>query len=79
MPVNGVTGPRPPVSGRGEEAPVARKHFGFEKRQRELSKERKKQEKRQRKQDRQNPDQPNDAQEPAHDPLSVIDGPRATS
>jgi len=32
---------------------VARNHFGFEKRQRELSKERKKEEKRQRKEERQ--------------------------
>jgi len=54
MPANGVAGTRPPVSGPREDALVARKSFNFEKRQRELSKERKKEEKRQRKLDRKN-------------------------
>jgi hypothetical protein len=45
---------------------VARNNYGFEKRQRELIKERKKEEKRQRKQDRKNADQVSEAapQEP---------------
>jgi hypothetical protein len=43
---------------------VARKHFGFEKRQRELNKEQKKEEKRQRKLDRKNADQVTEPQEP---------------
>jgi hypothetical protein len=48
---------------------VARNNFGFEKRQRELTKERKKEEKRQRKLERQNVDQPPDAEqaEPGED------------
>ena len=58
MPANGVTGPSGlPVSGFGEGGSVARNNFGFEKRQRELSKERKKEEKRQRKLERQNAEQ----------------------
>jgi hypothetical protein len=40
---------------------VARNNFGFEKRQRELSKERKKEEKRQRKLDRRDADQVSEA------------------
>jgi hypothetical protein len=56
MPANGVTGPRLPVSGLGAGASIARNHYGFEKRQRELIKERKKEEKRQRKLDRRNAD-----------------------
>jgi hypothetical protein len=72
---------RPPASRlrRRREAPVARNHFGFEKRQRELSKERKKEEKRQRKEERQNVDQADGAQDAGDDPVSVNDGPRATS
>ncbi|HKU62210.1 MAG TPA: hypothetical protein VJQ44_13385 [Gemmatimonadales bacterium] len=58
---------------------MARNHFGFEKRQRELSKERKKAEKRQRKEDRQNADQVGAEQDPGDGPVSVNDGPRATS
>ena len=71
--------PRPSVSGLGERGPVARNNFGFEKRQRELTKEKKKEEKRQRKQERLNADQADDGQEPGDDPVSVNDGPRATS
>lgn len=44
--------PRPAVSGLHRERPLARNHYGTDKRQRELSKERKKEEKRQRKLDR---------------------------
>lgn len=41
---------------------MARNNFGFEKRQRELTKERKKEEKRQRRLDRQQPDQDSGAE-----------------
>ena len=78
MPANGVTGSPGLPSPAREGGPVARNNFGFEKRQRELSKERKKEEKRQRKQDRQNVDQPEDAQEPGNDAAAVDDGPGAT-
>jgi hypothetical protein len=54
--------------------PVARKHYGFEKRQRELSKERKKEEKRQRKLDRKNTDQ--DAPAPTQEPDEPAAGER---
>jgi hypothetical protein len=58
MPANGVTGPSASRirtwSGR---VPMARNNYGFEKRQRELIKERKKEEKRQRKLDRKNADE----------------------
>jgi hypothetical protein len=75
MPANGATGPRPPVSGLREGTePVARKHYGFEKRQRELSKERKKEEKRQRKLDRKNTDQ--DAPAPTQEPDEPAAGER---
>ena len=61
--------PRPSVSGLGERGPVARNNFGFEKRQRELTKEKKKEEKRQRKLERQQADQGSDAEprEPGED------------
>ena len=66
MPANGVTGPRPPVSGLRGGVSVARNNYGFEKRQRELIKEKKKEEKRQRKLERKNADEVSDAapQEP---------------
>lgn len=56
---------------------MARNNFGFEKRQRELSKERKKEEKRQRKLDRRDADQVSDAapQEPGEN--SESEGDRA--
>ena len=63
MPVNGVTGLRPPVSGLRAGASMARNNYGFEKRQRELIKERKKEEKRQRKLDRKNAGQVFDGEE----------------
>jgi primosomal protein N'' len=66
MPANGVTGPGLPCPDLAREPPMARNHYGFEKRQRELIKERKKEEKRQRKLERRNADQDFDseAQEP---------------
>jgi hypothetical protein len=54
--------------------PVARNHYGFEKRQRELSKERKKEEKRQRKLDRKNTDQ--DSPAPTQEPDEHAEGAR---
>lgn len=55
---------------------MARKKFGFEKRQRELSKERKKEEKRLRRLDRQQPEQLSDpsAQEPGEGSAPEDDG-----
>jgi hypothetical protein len=74
MPVNGVTGPRPPVSGpRSGSVSVARNNYGFEKRQRELLKERKKEEKRQRKLERKNTDQASDSATEATDETSEAD------
>ncbi len=61
--------PRPSVSGLGERGPLASNNFGFEKRQRELTKEKKKEEKRLRKLERQQADQGSDAEprEPGED------------
>ena len=54
---------------------MARNNYGFEKRQRELSKERKKEEKRQRKLDRKNADQISDAA--PHEPGEKPEGDRS--
>jgi hypothetical protein len=53
--------------------PVARNNYGFEKRQRELSKERKKEEKRQRKLERRSADQASVAEPQAAEEASKPD------